>query len=202
NASHGRFSAEISFGLARAYLQQGRSNEAETELAKSIALDERALTNVSEVGSRSGFIESRLNIYRTMVDFQYFHKRSPAQAFDYAERYRGRELLDVLTASDASMRAVNGARRVAQPLTLEQVRYSVPAQVQLLAYTATEQQLLIWQITSTEWHVAGVPVTPVRLQALVSDFLNKLRNLDDIQTITPLARDLHRLLIEPMADHL
>lgn len=200
--SHVRFLARISHGMARAYLQQGRFVEAETELASSIALDDQVLANIHEVGGQSGFLESRLNIYRTMVDFQFFHKQTPARAFDYGEQSRSRELLDVLAGSDASGRIMNGVRRVAQSVTLDQVQQAMPAESQLLAYTVTERQLLIWLVTSTDWRVAGVPITSARLQTMTADFLNELRNTDDAQAITPLARELYSLLIEPLADHL
>jgi CHAT domain-containing protein len=141
-----------------------------------------------------------------MVDIQYSGRQAFDRAFDYAEYYRNRELLDLLTTTsvlrwkpDQAVLEYSGS---SAPLTLRQIQKALPSNAQLVEYVVTEQSLLIWVITADRWVTASVPVTAARLQQLVSDYLMELRARSDQRSLDLMAKDLYRLLIEPVAAHL
>jgi hypothetical protein len=203
---HRRFLLAIHEGLATAYLRQGQHAKAETELQSSLALAEQARRSINEVRNRNAFLGSRLNVYQTMVSFQYYAKQSASAAYDYAQIYRNRELLNALdehaTFRWERQQATLEYPGSVNPLTLPQVQRALPADAQLIEYAITEQGLLIWLITGERCIPASVPVAPARLRQMVVAYLSELYARREVAALNQRAADLYGLLIDPVAAHL
>jgi len=190
-------------GLAAAYLAQGKISKAEAELRISISLAERDRQQIKDASGRSAFLASRQNVYRSMIDLQFNNKQAPLAAFDYAEIAKGRSLLDTLSGKAAT--TLNDGRIVlslsgnARPLTLKQVQNALPQNEQLLSYSVTEKNILIWLITPKEVFTASVAYDYDRLQKSVSGYLQTLRSRRDIETLNRQSAELYQLLIAPVA---
>jgi CHAT domain-containing protein len=203
---HLRYLSAIEHGLATALLPQGKIQKAETALNKSVELAELSRGNVKAVAGRSTYVSSQLAVYQSMVDFQYFSKHSPERAFDFSEIYRSRELLDLIAHS-------RGARwnerqqdlklgPSTEPLTLREVQAKCPANTQLVEYALTEKGLLIWVIDREGWNTESVQATPAQLQALISAYLQAVREQRELASVNTQAIEIYRLLIQPVARHL
>jgi CHAT domain-containing protein len=193
-------------GLAMAYLAHGRESEAEAELKESIRLTEEAREQIRDAGSRSAFLASQQSVYRAMVSFQFFNKKDPAQAFNYAEIAKGRALLDALAgpghviASDGQVKLA--LSRSATPLTLGQVQRALPAGVQLVQYVAGKDHLMIWVVTRDLLSIAKSDVSAEDLRGKVTKYLETLRARDSLENLNRQASDLYQLLIAPIGKHL
>ncbi|GEM_PF-3005578 len=203
---HLRYLSAIQHGLATAFLPQGKIQEAEAALNKSFELTELSRSNVSAVAGRSTFVSSQLNVYQSMVGFQYFYKNSPERAFGFSEIYRNRELLDLM----AQARAVRWEEKgkdlklaaSSEPLTLSQIQAKLPAGTRLVEYAITEQHLLIWVIDRDRFSTESVAVTPAQLKAMVFEYLQVVRERHNLAALNTQAKKLYHLLIQPVANRL
>ncbi len=201
-----RYQTAIQHGLAAASLPQGKIQEAEAALNRSIQLTESSRDNVSVATGRSAFVSSQLNVYQSMVDFQYSYKHSPERAFEFSEIYRNRELYDLLShAQEIHWEEKQQDLKLEtsrQPLTLSQIQQKLPADTQLIEYALTDKHLLVWVIDHERCLSESVPVTPAQLEAMVSAFLLDLREQRELTLLHAQARELYQLLIQPVAGHL
>jgi CHAT domain-containing protein len=193
-----RFFPLIHHGLARAYSLQGRWPEAEQSLLKSIEGLEKERANISDRITRDSHGKGIANIYRTMVHFQFAQKHSAENAFDFAERYRQRTLLESLSSPSASLTQPDPTR----PLTLPQVQAALPEQTQLLFYTFTDTHLLSWLVNKSQSHSHGLPINLPVMRALVAEYVGKVRQPSQTAEVQQLAQRLYRQLIEPLAQHI
>jgi CHAT domain-containing protein/Tfp pilus assembly protein PilF len=203
---HYRYLSSIHEGLATSYRELRRYEEAEAELRRSLELAERARLNINESRGRSSFLGSRIGVYRTMMDFQYFVKELFDSAYYYAELCRNRELLDALNES-AEFRCKQNRSTLecpgsVRPLALKQVQRALPQDAQLVEYAITERGLLVWVITPERSTTTSVPITTARLQQVISEYLNELYARHDITSVNSRAGELYKLLIEPVAGQL
>lgn len=200
------YKSAIQHGLAAALLPQGKIQEAEAALKKSIDLIEFSRSNVNAASRRSTFVAGQLNVYKSMVEFQYFYRYSPERAFDYSERYRNRELLDLITqAQTTTWQEADQDLKLAtsiQPKSLSEIQQALPADVQLVEYALTENQLLIWVVNREHWLAENVPIAATRLQEMVSDYLQAVHKRGELTSLNSQSQELYRLLIQPVARHL
>jgi CHAT domain-containing protein len=198
--------SSIHNGLATAYLAQGKDSEAEAELEKSIRLTEEARKGIDDVHSRGTFLASQRNIYRTMVNFQFFNKNDPARAFNYAEIAKGRELLDALASpgrvSESDGQVKVALSRSANPLTLEQVQKALPASVQLVQYIVGKDRLMIWFVTRDCFATAKLDIGADDLRGKVTNYLDMLRTRGNLESLNSQASGLYQMLIAPIGKHL
>jgi CHAT domain-containing protein len=198
--------SSIHKGLATAYLAQGKDSEAEAELEKSIRLTEEAREKINDIGSRGTFLATHQNVYRAMVSFQFFNKKDPARAFNYAEIAKARDLLDAL-AGPIEVSTGNGQIKIAisrsaAPLTLDQMQSALPPNAQLVQYAIGEKNLMIWLVTRDRLVTAQADISADTLRSKVTAYLNELRKLGDIECLNSQAAELYRLLIAPISKHL
>jgi len=200
------YHSAIQHGLAAALLPQGKIREAEAALNRSIQLTESSRDNVSVATGRSAFVSSQLNVYQSMVAFQYFYKHLPERAFEFSEIYRNRELYDLLSqAQEIRWEEKQQDLKLEtskQQLTLGQIQQKLPIDTQLVEYALTEKHLLVWVIDRERWLAESVPVTPDQLQAMVSAFLRAVRERRELSLLNAQARELYQLLIQPVARYL
>jgi CHAT domain-containing protein/regulator of sirC expression with transglutaminase-like and TPR domain len=193
-------------GLATAYLAQGKDPEAEAELEKSIRLTEEAREQIDDARARGTFLASQQSIYRAMASFQFFNKKDPARAFNYAEIAKARDLLDTLAGSpevstnDGQVKLA--ISRSATPLTLEQVQRALPANAQLVQYVIGEKNLMIWLVTRDRLITANANVSADDLRTKVTAYLDELRKRGEIDGLNSRAAELYRWLIAPIGKQL
>jgi CHAT domain-containing protein len=102
--------AALRFGLGKLALQQGRMDQAEEHLRRSIDLTERLRENASSKELRSSFLASVHDRYETYVEWlmtRYDRGRNQqyaVQAFEAAEAGRARSLLDSLYGYQRELR--------------------------------------------------------------------------------------------------
>jgi CHAT domain-containing protein len=198
--------SSIHQGLATAYLANGQEAEAEKELKASIRLAEEAREQISDAQSRSEFLASHQNIYRAMVSFQFFNKHDQAQAFNYAEVAKGRELLDALSGSTKVNTADGQIKltisRSATPLTLDHLQSALPANAQLVQYVSGEKNLMIWLVTRDRLLSAKADISAENLRSKVTAYLDELRKLGNLDRLNSQASDLYQMLIAPIGKQL
>ena len=198
--------SSIRQGLAKAYLAQGRDAEAETELRDSLKLAEEARDQIHDARGRSTFLASQQGLYRLMVGFQFSRKHDPAQAFNYAEIAKSRDLLDELTGSTGVSESDGQVKlmltRSATPLTLEELRQTLPGNAQLVQYIVAENQLIIWLVSRGRVTTARVEIVADELRRLVTSFVDDLHTRGNIERIDRQSTDLYQRLIGPIAARL
>ncbi len=194
--------SSVNQGLAAAFLHQGKISEAEGALRESVELSERARNNVTTATQRNHFVSSKLNVYRAMVDFQYFYRHMPEVAFNNAEIYRNRELHELLTQTPEINRRKSRTVGGAEPLTRTQVQTRLPPQTQLIEYAITDHRLLIWVISQTTCADARVEVTPAQLQQSVEAYLQALVQRQPSAEVNAKSQALYQWLIQPIAGYL
>src|SRR5262249_14269046 len=162
----------------------------------------QAREQIADAHGRSTFLASQQSVYRAMVNFQFFNKNDPAQAFKYAEIAKGRDLLDAL-ANPASVSTIDGhvklaLSRGATPLTLEQLRQVLPSDTQLVQYVVGEKHMMIWLVTHDRVVTAKSDVSADNLRRKVIAYLDELRADGNLEALNCQASDLYHWLIEPI----
>lgn len=198
--------AAISQGKAAAFLAQNRVNEAESELQKSISLIENDRKNILDAGGRSIFLARSQSAYNAMIDLQYRYKQNPALAFNYAEVAKSRDVLDSLT-NRASTKEIDGRLEIAlsgnaRPLKLQQMQRLLPGHIQVLSYSMTENDLIIWHVTNSTFYSTSVGISSNQFKNLVAEYLSSIRSKAELSKTNRLASELYRYLILPVADKL
>jgi len=200
------YQSVIQHGLSASLLPQGKIQEAEAALNKSIELIELSRSNVNAATERSTFVGGQLNVYKSMVDFQYFYRHSPERAFDFSEKYRNRELLDLINQAQTTVWQESKQdlklNTSAQPQSLNEIQQVLPADAQMVEYALTEKHLLIWVINRESWLTKDVPITAAQLQALVSEYLQAISERRELALLNSQSQELYRLLIQPVTGHL
>lgn len=198
--------SSIRQGLAAAYVANGQDAEAEEQLKESIRLAEETRAQISDAQSRCSFLASHQKVYRAMVRFQFLNKNDSAQAYNYAEIAKGRDLLDALTGArhvtvndDQVRLTLSGS---ATPLTLEQTRRALPANVQLAQYVVGEDRLMIWLVTRDRVITASSNIGADDLRNKVTAYLEALRSRAPLEKLNHQASDLYQSLIAPIGQSL
>lgn len=191
-------------GKSVAYLAQNKIDEAESELRKSILLLENDRNNITNAGGRNIFLARSQNAYNAMIDMQYTYKQNHALAFNYAEIVKSRDLSDSLT-NRTSTKEIDGQLEVilpdnAPPLKLQQIQRLLPGHLQVLSYSITENNLIIWYITKKDFHSTSIKISAPLLKKLISDYILSIRTKADLNKINNLASELYRFLIQPIVD--
>ena len=206
NTNHRVHLFAIHQGLAAAYRAQGRIAEAESALQTSLELAERDRQQINDARGRSVYLFNRQDVYHAMMEFQFFTKKDPPQAYNYAEISKSRDLLDVLTGrtepgeSDGSRTLkVSGS---AHPLGLKQIQQALPANAQLLEYSLGEDHLLIWLVTREEVLWQSLELKTDQLRQSIKDYLEGIRRRRELPLINRQAAELYQTLISPIAGRL
>jgi CHAT domain-containing protein len=194
--------SSIRQGLAEAYVANGQDGEAEAQLKESIKIAEETRAQINDAASRQSFLASQQSVYRAMISFQFLNKNDPAQAFNYAEIAKGRDLLDALTGA-RHVSVNDGQVRLkfsgsASPLTLEQAQRALPANVQLAQYVVGEDRLMIWLVTRDRVVTETSYIDAKGLRDKVTSYLDALGSRAPLEKLNRQASDLYQLLIAPI----
>ncbi|MBS1791820.1 MAG: CHAT domain-containing protein [Acidobacteria bacterium] len=189
-------------GLASAYLSKNGIQEAEQEFKRSIALLEKGRQQIADASSRSVFLLRSQNVYKSMIDFQFYIKNNQALAFDYSEIAKNRNILET-AAGSSSTTTTDG--KIVLPISsrfnllkLKEIQNKLPSDVQALSYVPTEKGLLIFYITKINFISTSVKVSDQDLLNLVTTYTSSLRDRQNLETIRQQSANLYQLLITPI----
>lgn len=206
NTNNRVYLSAIHQGLASAYLAKNNIQEAEQELKRSIALLEQGRQQIADASSRSVFLLRSQNVYKSMIDFQFYTKKNQALAFDYSEVAKSRNILD--TASGSYPTTTTDGRMILplassfNLLKLKEIQNKLPRQIQVLSYVPTENGLIIFFITQSGLSSTSVKISDQDLSNLVSTYLASLRNRQDIEIVKQQSSKLYQVLISPILNNL
>ena len=205
-SSNSVYLSTIHQGKAAAYQAQNRLSEAETELQTSISLIENDRNKITNAEGRNIFMARSQNAYDAMVGLQYNFRHNAVSAFNYAEIVKSRDLLDSLT-NQASPKEIDGRIEVAlsgntRPSKLQQIQRSLPNNIQILSYSVTEKNLIIWHVAKDSFSSTSVDISETSLKKLIQDFALSIRAKSELNNVNRLASELYGYLISPLTNRL
>jgi len=191
--------------LSRALVGQlhrklGRFDEARTSLAGAIETIESM--HEHSTGGQVHFFDERSEAYAEMALLMLGEGRSE-EAFEYAERYRSRVLIDVLrSAPEDRSRALTGEERIErgapQPIAAREILARLPRESILVEWLVTDEKTYAFVIGGGTIEVRAIDVARDDLARETESFRALLA--DRRPDFRKTARSLHQTLIAPIAD--
>ena len=179
--------------LGHLYRKLGRLDEARTSLAGAIEVIESV--HEQSADGQVHFFDQRSEPYSEMAILKIEEGRIE-EAFEYAERYRSRVLIDVLRGGPADP---SRDRSLApRPVTARDVAARVPREAVLVEYLVTAEKTWVFVIAGGTIEMRAIDVDRETLARQAESFRTLLagRRPDFRKP----ARELYRTLIAPIAD--
>ena len=200
-------------GRAGAYDAAGQIEEARSSLKRAATLIEGYRANIEDREHRGSFLAASQSVFDQLISL---NSRTPGlwpEAFEMSERSRARALLDEISPTvdgagnsnpeaQAQGGVSSGRLRSVKPLALAQVQPRLPEDLLLLEYSVTSSATHMFLITRGGFEVAVSPVGTDRLDRMVNDYVSDIKRRAPIEEVNETARELYRLLIEPIASRL
>jgi CHAT domain-containing protein len=144
---------QVALELALADLALHHDIRAERGLKLAAAERERQREQIQGEQERASYFAQMREVTDDLVLFESEQRHRDDVAFDYAERSRGRMLLDyTLSPSPTGTAAAAAAAGLARPLTARQVARGLPHGTVLLEFALAKGRLLTWS-----FHAGGSP---------------------------------------------
>lgn len=172
--------------LARLQSAAGSHAAAEDALGRGIERLERQQARLGDESLKISYFDDSWALFPEMVNLQLRTKHDGARAFEFAERSRARSLL-----------AAAENRHAVMPRRGADLQASVPRDTVLVYYVSLPDRLLIWTIDASRFELTERSIPAGRLSRLVASYRDALAARRDV---TAANADLHRALIEPVAD--
>jgi CHAT domain-containing protein len=172
---------------ARARLAAGRPDAAEQDLRDGIGEFERQRDSLTSQQSRVTSFEAGWTAFEAMVRFQAVDRHRPDVAIVFAERARGRALMEGLT----STRSV--------PVDPLVARDRLPAGVVVVYCATLEDRLLVWAISRRQVVFAEQRVDRAVLAWNVRSFRSALARPEMSDALPAISRRLYDLVLTPAA---
>jgi CHAT domain-containing protein len=173
------------FGISKLLLKENHKDEAKDILADAIKVIEGMRAEIKIDQLKDGFIDNKMSVYETMVSLL-VDMGETDKAFNYAERSRARNLIDLL-----------GNQRLNLKGAVDQAMYD--RQRRLRAEIDEQEALLAQSVKESERVVYGNALT--RLNDEYDDLLLKIQaenpELASIVSVNPLTLSGLRDLLEP-----
>ncbi|MEW6734035.1 MAG: CHAT domain-containing protein [Acidobacteriota bacterium] len=187
---------------AHAYLALGDRANADADLNSSLKEFERKRESLAEEGHRIAFLGEHQPIYDEMIKFQLTQYEQEEVAFDYAERARGRALLDILDAG-ARTQGVDSAvelilQGTAKPFSLAQIQQAMPAGTTLIEYAALDDRLFAWIIEHGRVEPVESPLPARDIDLIASRLQTAIVNNAPFDELKRLSAPLYDLIIRPL----
>ena len=176
--------------LGHIYRKLGRRDEARTSLTGAIDVIESMLGQ-STGGQVHFFLDGRSDAYAEMAALSIDEGRID-EAFEYAERYRSRVLMDVLR------RAPPGERATLQPVAAKEIAARLPREAILVEWLVTSDKTYAFVVDGGKIEVRAIDVSRDELAKETEAFRTLLA--DRRPDFRKPARGLHQRLIAPIAD--
>jgi CHAT domain-containing protein len=195
-------------GRLQCYLKNNDRTNIEAELPVILGLFREYRSNILEEEYRNSFFGNEQDVYDIAIDYK-FGSNDFEAAFDYSEESRARSLLDmqaspVEVVRDSSRPEVKLSAAVTEPLKLNEMQPQLPANVQVVQYSVLKDKTLIWVISREGFTAVKTEVPAPALHEKVLDYTGMLINHypGDADKINSLAKELYRILLEPIKDKL
>jgi CHAT domain-containing protein len=193
-------------GLLRSDIALGKNDGVEDEIATNIRLAEEQRYGILDESRRTGFFDSRVNVYDIASEFELSRGNAEA-AYDHAEASSSRSLLDHMLTGLDRVDGAEGERVLlhgdAEPLRLSEIRAQMPAKMQIIQYSVFGEKLVVWVISQDGFAPVVVPVTIADLNEKIKTFAGLVSRPNADETLErDAARELYDLLIEPVQDKL
>jgi CHAT domain-containing protein/cytochrome c-type biogenesis protein CcmH/NrfG len=178
----------------------------ENDLPNIITLAEEKRRNITDEQERNTFFNYEQEPYDVAIEHE-LRGNDIEQAFNYAEKSNSRSLLDWLqkdTKIPADKSGSVVATKPAQPLSADQIRERIPANVQLLQYAVLENKVVIWIISREKFELVTSEVKREDLTDKVKRYVSLITSHDLARQdeMSDLSRELYRILIDPALSHL
>jgi len=170
--------------LGHLYRKLGRTDDARTSLTGAIEVIESMREQAS--GREPHFFDERSEAYGEMAILLIGEGRIE-EAFEYAERYRSRVLVDILRSD-----------RAPQLVTARDVIARLPREAVLVEYLVTAEKTYAFVIAGGTIEMRAIDVAQNDLAQQAESFRTLLA--DRRPDFRKAARELHRMLIAPIAD--
>lgn len=197
---------EAHMGVLQSDLALGKTDDLASQIPINIRLAEESRFGIQDEEQRTGFFDSRVNIYDIASEFE-LSRSDPLSAYDYAEASSSRSLLDHMLSGLDQVDSATGQRLLladsSKPLTLAEIRSRMSADSQILQFSVFKDKLVIWNISKDGFAYSTVPIAAAALKEKIRDYavLVSSPNSDKKQE-EGLARELYDLLIGPVRDRL
>ena len=195
-------------GKLLAHIQMGNDAAVEAELNTVVDWFERNREKIAEESYRNKFFDTGQNAYDIAVDFQYSRKKDVAMAFDYAEAYRARSLLDLKsTGAQLTGDRENPELQIsnsASSLKLNQIQAQLPEECQLVQYSLQDDKVIAWVVTKDDLKSGHTMISRGELDEKIRNFSRMLAhpNAKQNDELHTLAKELHTILIKPVESYL
>jgi CHAT domain-containing protein len=195
-------------GKLLALIQLNNDVAAEAELATVLYWFEKNRETIAEESYRNKFFDKDQNTYDVAVDFHYSRKKDVAKAFEYAEAYRARSLLDLMsTGAQITSDKNNPELKLSlptSPLTLAQIQPQLPKQTQLLEYAVLDDKVLMWVVTTDNVKSAQTSIRRDELDEKIRAYLRALSRTEGNRNdeIIRQGKALYAILIDPVESYL
>jgi CHAT domain-containing protein len=138
---------EATLELALAELALRHDGRAERDLKLATAEREKQRERIQGEQERASYFAQMREVVDELLLFESEQRHRADEAFDYAERNRGRMLLD-FTRSPSAIGIATAAKAAAvpQPLTARQVIRGLPTGIVLLEFALAKGRLLTWSL--------------------------------------------------------
>lgn len=181
--------------------------EMESEISSILELADEYRKQIHNEQERNTFFDGEQDVYDIAVEYE-MQKNRQEQAYNYAEMSNSRSLLDWLETgtnlSPVYERTKNQLPASAVPLNINQIRESLPANVQLLQFRVLDDRILIFLISKENLLTFSSAIHVSELEEKVKNYLDLIqsKNPDYRDKIVSLSRELYQLLIAQVRPYL
>ncbi len=187
------------------YLAAGKDVEFERELETVLTLFEKYRGQILDEQNRNIFFNNEQNVYDIAVDYEY-GRGNFQKAFDYAEKSSSRSLLDLME-NGSQVKQISGRievelKKVAEPLTIDQIRQQMPTSVQIIKFNVLSDKVLIWVVSKDGVEAFSGKVSFADLQEKIIRLKALIENKQDEKEIYDLSTELYKILLSPISEKL
>jgi CHAT domain-containing protein/Tfp pilus assembly protein PilF len=193
-------------GLLQADLALGKKDAVAAEIPINIRLTEERRYGILDESQRTGFFDSRINVYDIASEFELSRQNAEA-AYDYAEASSSRSLLDHMFSGLDKVDSAESEQALlhgnAAPLRLDEIRAAVPADSQIVQYSVFADKLVIWLVSRDDFSYVVEPISAKDLSEKIGTYAALVsRPNGDAKLEQDAALELYDVLIAPIHDRL
>jgi len=172
--------------LARAQLERGSDDSAESELLSGIEAMERGRESLRDAALQVSFFDQAMPLFDDMVLLQIQRRHDPERALAFVERGHARQLVDSLAGA------------VVTPLEPEALRRALPHGVILVYYLPLQDRVFEWVLSREAFHFIQRPMGAAELSRLVAAHRAAIEGRAPLNVVRRTAARLHDELVRPL----
>jgi CHAT domain-containing protein len=185
----------------------GDETALKVQIPKTLELAENYRSRITDERERNTFSDTEQSLYDAAIRDSLFQGDSTS-AYNFAEMSTARSLLDRIKTDSRILGQGDNERLVlsgsAAPLSVDEIRHTIPANTQILQYRLLSDSLVIWIISKDRFSCISVPVSADALTAVIKGFLSLIKNTDPTfrSLKDEMSADLYQTLIAPVISSL